>query len=272
MKKNIYILLPGIIFGIWISFTYINPFSGSITLTQLVLQMSGARGEFPLGTSLYELLSFTLRLIPAFFFQSFIGIKFYRHYCVASVYIFSRIPNRNNWYIKEIGSIAIWTLLYQFVLMISTIATASMRYDIILDEFGIRVFLFHFLVFSMWLLFTTLLVNLLAVFNGSSSAFIWVAGGQTILVSLFSILKSFSDYPLIQSIIIRINPISCLVLGWHTSKHKELTAILASPYQGIFFSHSFFVLFVLCIITVIAGAVIVWRHDLIVSDTETGGK
>lgn len=272
MKKSAYIFLSGIILGVWISFTYVNPFSGSIPLTQLVLQMSGARGEYPLGTSLFELLGFTLRMVPLFVFQSFAGIKFYRHYCVASVYVFSRLPNRITWYMKQVGSIAIMAIVYELVCMTSTVVTAVMRYDVILDKYGIQLFLFHFLVYAFWLIVTTLAVNLIAVFCGSSTAFVWVAGSQTILVTLFYILKKFSGHPLIQSIIVRTNPISCLVFSWHTSRYEELTTILSSPYQGIYLSHTIVILLVLCIITIMAGAIIVWRHDLIVSDLEAGGK
>lgn len=272
MKKGSYILIAGIILGVWISFTYVNPFSGSITLTQLTLQMSGSRGEFPLGTSLFELLALTLRMVPFFLFQSFAGIKFYKHYCVASVYVFSRIPNRISWYMKQVGLIILWALLYQFLCMIAVTTTAILRYEVILDKYGIALFVFHFLASSLWIIFTTLAVNLLAVFCGSSTAFVWVAGIQTILVSAFSAIRYFSDLPLLQTIIIRSNPVSCLVLSWHTSKNEELNSILASPYQGMSLSHSIIILSVFCIATIIAGAVIVWRHDLIASDSETGGK
>ena len=92
MKKFSWILAVGAVLGAWLSVTYICPSDGRITLTQAILQLSGSRGIFALGTSFTELLGFSLRLIPILAFQALAGIRLYRHYCVASVYVFSRIP------------------------------------------------------------------------------------------------------------------------------------------------------------------------------------
>ena len=101
MKKFSWILAVGAVLGAWLSVTYICPSDGRITLTQAILQLSGSRGIFALGTSFTELLGFSLRLIPILAFQALAGIRLYRHYCVASVYVFSRIPRRTSWYLRR---------------------------------------------------------------------------------------------------------------------------------------------------------------------------
>lgn len=272
MKRKLFVLFPGIFLGIWISLAYINPYSHSITLSQLVLQLSGARGEFVLGTSLHGLLSFTLRLIPCFVFQAIIGTKFYQHFCIASVYIFSRIPNRVRWYTKEIGSIFLVAALYQFVYMLAAITTALVRYRIEFDVLGVQLFYCHLFIYAAWLFFTTLLVNIVAIYRGSSSAFICVVGAQTVSVCVLSLLNFLSDNPTIQSVFLRINPISPLVLCWHARKSSLLVSQIGSPYDGLYVEDSILIMVIICMITVAVGAIIVWRHDLIISNTETGGN
>ena len=62
-KEITFLLLMGFCCGSLLAFSYINPYNGQITLSELILQLSGSRGEFPLGfSSLPELLSFSSKL------------------------------------------------------------------------------------------------------------------------------------------------------------------------------------------------------------------
>ena len=57
-KEITFLLLMGFCCGSLLAFTYINPYNGQITLSELILQLSGSRGEFSLGFSSFpELLS-----------------------------------------------------------------------------------------------------------------------------------------------------------------------------------------------------------------------
>ena len=89
-KEITFLLLMGFCCGSLLAFTYINPYNGQITLSELILQLSGSRGEFSLGfSSLPELLSFSSKLLPTFLFELYVGTSLYQHFCTASVYIFS---------------------------------------------------------------------------------------------------------------------------------------------------------------------------------------
>ena len=115
-------------------------------------------------------------------------------------------------------------------------------------------------------------MNLVAVWRGSDGGFLFVAVVQAALIAAFALLNHFSDDPGLQSLIVRVNPISCLVLGWHSSKSSELSAILASPYGGIYPAFSIVYVLILCVIATVVGGVLVSRHDLLASNTETGGN
>ena len=47
-KEITFLLLMGFCCGSLLAFTYINPYNGQITLSELILQLSGSRGEFSL--------------------------------------------------------------------------------------------------------------------------------------------------------------------------------------------------------------------------------
>ena len=146
MKQNIYLLAAAVVLGLWLSVTFIHPDPAGYTITQSILQLSGSRGIFSLEVTLTVLLQFAQRLVPCLVFQAFVGIRFYRHYCVASVYVFSRIPNRTAWYLRQVGSIVLWAAVYQLLVLGSALAVAAVRFTLIPDKFWVRVFAFHFLV------------------------------------------------------------------------------------------------------------------------------
>ena len=64
-EKRVVILI-GILSGICISLGFIRPFDGVITLSELVLQLSGSRGELSMSCNLVELIGFMLRMMPKF--------------------------------------------------------------------------------------------------------------------------------------------------------------------------------------------------------------
>lgn len=101
MRRWIWILPASFLFGVWLSVTFVNPYDSSLTLSYLVFQLGGARGDILLEFNMLDLLEFSLRLVPNLVFQAYAGTAFYRHYCTASVYIFSRIPKRLIWYKRE---------------------------------------------------------------------------------------------------------------------------------------------------------------------------
>ena len=99
--------------GAFLSFMYVNPFGGSITLSDTILQLSGSRGEFPLGTSATELMAFVMRMFPNYIFIMIFGTHLYNHFCTASVYVFTRQANRLVWYRKEVFQLLPYTFGFQ---------------------------------------------------------------------------------------------------------------------------------------------------------------
>lgn len=65
-QKSVPLVSMAVLCGALLSLAFVNPHNGQITLAELVLQLSGSRGDLPLGTSLPELLSFSIKWHPIF--------------------------------------------------------------------------------------------------------------------------------------------------------------------------------------------------------------
>lgn len=222
-KEIPFLLLMGSCCGILFAFTYINPYNGQITLSELILQLSGSRGEFPLGfSSLPELLSFSSKLLPSFLFELYIGTSLYQHFCTASVYIFSRTPNRIAWYAKECIVIARFTLVYQIFLVAMSVIVTCFRYNVIWTATGWELLIIHIGIYSLWSFSMTLLVNIFAILLGSGNAFMIIIVTQLICVTCIRLLNSLESNGTRFFITLNINPIAHLIIGWQYSSLRGL--------------------------------------------------
>lgn len=264
------ILIMGLLFGMGLATAFVNPHSGTYTLSELVLQLSGSRGKFEMGFNVVELLSFTIRMLPAFVFEAYVGTELYQYFCTASVYVFSRTPNRLRWYANEVSAIAILVIIYELMLLSSTLLVTFLRYQVELDGAGLVLCACHFVLYALWTYALTVLVNLFAILFGSGVSFMLLTGIQLVMISLLILVNMFSEDTAIVTLLMRVNPISHLVLGWHNSTVEALNLALHSPYSGLFLHSSLLLMAVFCVVAVLLGAFITQRYDLLISNLETG--
>ncbi len=266
-------LILAVLGGLFLAIPYVNPYSGQISLSELVLQLSGSSGEFALGFSLQELVALFMRMIPSLAFQIYFGTMFYSHFCTASTYVFSRYPGRLCWYFKEVLSVGSAVCLYQAVQLATVLLITVLRYQLQNDRGGIALLGYHLAIQAMWIFSMTLIVNLIAIWVGSSASFLGVAGMQMICITLLGLINmdEHLDVSVInKDILLIINPIAHLVLGWHKSNISEVNQMLDPPYIGIDLNLSMLLMLIICIVTVLLGAIIVQKHDLLIVDSETG--
>lgn len=267
------LIMAAIVSGVYLSVTYINPHDGVITLSEMILQLSGSRGRFVLGFSYSELASFVMRLFPAFLFELYAGIMLYQHFCTASIYVFSRYPYRMKWYISEVCQLGGKVCIFHMALLVSAILTSSGRYELQIDYAGMVLMLYHFLIYSLWVYIMALSVNLLAVYLGSGSAFalvIFIQLACTVLLNPMDLIVRYFDNRLSYKALLIWNPIAHLVLGWHNSNMEMVNKVLASPYMQTDLNNSLIMFVLLGIIATFIGSVIIKNHDLLVSDSEMG--
>lgn len=266
-------LLIAALSGVYLSVMYVNPYGGAITLSELILQLSGSRGSFVLGFSYSELASFVMRLFPAFIFELYAGIMLYQHFCTASIYVFSRYPHRVKWYIGEACHLGSTVCVFHILLLAVAILITAGRFELQIDHAGIVLMAYHFFIYSLWVYIMALSVNLLAMHFGSSTAYAVVISVQLVcivLLNLMDLLVRYFDGGLSYEKILIWNPIARLVLGWHSSNAEMTDQVLTSSYMQIGLDHSLMIFFLIGSIVTLAGALIIKRHDLLVSDLETG--
>jgi hypothetical protein len=272
MKDRYQLLaLIAVVGGVYLSVMYINPYGGKITLSEAVLQLSGSRGHFVLAFSYSELADFGMRLFPAFIFELYAGIMLYRHFCTASIYVFSRYPHRVKWYIGEVFHLSGAVCAFNLILLAVTMLTATIRYELEIDVAGIALIAYHLFIYSIWEYIMALLVNLFAIFWGSSTAYAIVVSIQLVCIVLLNLMNVFAGYDdggLSYKIFLIWNPIAHLVLGWHTSSMKSLVPILISSYMQVDLNDSIILLLLLGTFITFVGAIIINKHDLLVSDLE----
>lgn len=268
------VLLLAVLSGVLLSFTYINPYSGRILLSELILQLSGSRGEFALGFSAAELISFAMRQLPLYIFELYFGIELYRHFCTASIYVFSRYPKRIRWYLTETILMAGNAAVFQVMMLAAVIGTSMLRYQVQADIAGVILLLYHFFIYFVWMYVTTLAVNLFAVLVGSSTSYSIVVGIQIVMTALLgcgdTMMRNLNAPESCREILMKLNPVSRLVIGWHKSGIVSVDAVLGYAYEYMRFKDSIILCILCCILVLAAGAVVVNRHELLISDSEMG--
>lgn len=267
MKKNFKkIVLISVCCGIGISLAFVNPYKESIDLSELIFQISGSSGEFCLGTSLPELVSFMLRMIPNYIIMMILGNNVYQYFCTASIYIFSRCPNRHLWYRKIIINLFVQVIVYEIIFTASVVLVTAMRFNVENSAFGVFLLVYHILVYAMWNFAWALFVNVLAIKKASSTAFMVATGSQLFLTSCLNLANVMEmnhlDGQLIEKIII-LNPVAHTILGWHEY-------ITYKGYHSIGLLSSVVLMLTFCLTMILAGDLIIRKQDLLMENTETG--
>lgn len=268
MMKNILWNCSIAVFGgILLALSYINPYENSIPLSRLILQLSGSRADLMLGRSFPELLGLSIRMIPVFISSIVIGIELFRHFCTASVYIFSRNTKRLRWFCSEILFMLLLSILFNTFLVLSAIGVTCIRYVVLFDAPGMILCIYHILIYSMWLFITALLLAVVAIYIGSDMSYIIIVGSQVFMIGLLGIanISNNSQY-------ISLNPAAHLVLGWHSSYIESISEVIGNVCTNLSFGLSFSALLVSSlVITVITGYLIL-HYDILTINAEIGGN
>lgn len=262
----------GVACGGLLSLSRINPYTGQIPLQDLVLQLSGSRGDFVMELYYGAMVDFGFLMLPFFLYQFYGGIQLYRQFCVASVYVFSRTTNRIKWYFTELWGLCKGLLVLQAFLQGTTILVAVLRWDVVWTGEGWILLGVHVLLFTLWTLTMALGVNLLALVWGSSTGFLVVFALQAgMLAALCTGTKLELADPALARLLF-LDPISRLILGWQSGGVFGLEGALPAEYGHVLsLSDSLLLVAVMMIAVVVVGLVVIQKKDILVSNLETGG-
>lgn len=223
---------------------------------------------FKAGITSSAIVDFMLCLFPLFVFQIIWGNYMYQHFCVASVYYFTRLEKRNPWYFKETGKLLISSVMYIFVMIAAGTLYKGITSGITIGKNDIILFLYYMMIYSFYLFSTTLAINVISIKIGSLKAIYGVIGIQIFSMTLFGLWEKWIDFSAheieemqTQIWALKLNPISQLVLKWHSSSNEELDTLLNE--FGIKFDLNFSLVYILVI-----TAVIVWIGRTITAKAE----
>lgn len=261
-----------VVCGVLLSLSRINPYGGRIALQDLVLQLSGSRGEFVMGLYYGAMVDFGFLMLPFFLYQFYGGIQLYRQFCVASVYVFSRTTNRVKWYFTELWGLCKGLVVLQMFLQGTTLLVAALRWEVMWTTEGWVLLGIHVLLFTLWTLTMALGVNLLALIWGSSAGFLVVFALQAgMLAALCTGAKLEPADPALGRLLF-LDPISRLVMGWQSGGAFGLEGDLPAEYGHVLtLSGSLLLVALMTVAVVILGLVVIEKKDILVSNLETGG-
>ena len=155
-------------------------------------------------------------------------------------------------------------------MVLSGTLVASISNQIVFDRESILLFVYYVLIHSLWLFITTLLVNIIAIKLDSSTGFISIVGIQMLSISTLLLWKNV--WPLDDAIhsakhvlLLKLNPISHLILSWHSSSIKGINRWINFP-----ISQSILVFLSISLVVIIIGCLIVKRQEWIAMPKEGG--
>jgi hypothetical protein len=217
----------------------------------------------------------TLDMMAFFLFQVMFGVKIYRHFCTASIYYFSRCPYRIRWFIREAASLGVLAFIYSSVLLATEMVVAGRVMDIQWDKEFWALVVYEAVAFTLWLLLTTLAINVVAMRYASVVGFAVTFGlqmaGVTLLL-LFDRILPLDPGPALQrnAALLKLNPIANLVLCWHSSSVESLDAHINQFQISFDLLGSLYYYGLLLILVVILGCILVKKQEFLMENTETG--
>lgn len=223
------------------------------------------------------MINFIVYYFPAILFQVVMGTYMYRRFCTASVYYFSRVSFRLRWYVKEAVKLYVMTVIYLVIITAVMTAYAAVRVGVSFTYDSFILFGYYIIIHSFWLYALTIMVNILSVKFGSSTAYAYMLGFQALCMLYYAVLENYFEFGDVDDVgrrvaALKLNPISHIVLHWHSSRISSVNDKLNT--FAINFDLNESVIVCLCIAAAVsfAGGIIIRNQELIVLNRESGGS
>lgn len=197
----------------------------------------------------------------------------YRHFCIAGVYVFTRCENRVRWILKEIQKLFGFSVVYTVCIPAFGTVVACINNQIVIEKEDIYLYIYYILIYSMWLFFCSLLVNILSVKYSGMKGYSIVAVTNCVLVALLSLWdnnRAFSlletDIDLLQRNIklLKLNPISHLFISWHSSNNVVLNGKINALDIEFGLNGSVLLMVFISVLVAIISVIYIKKVDLII--------
>ncbi len=279
MRYYVKFLLFAVLWGVFSGFG-ISLRSDSVSFAFIILKF----GFVGLGYSISSIATFVEWYFPLIMFQILWGTYIYRHFCSASVYYFSRCSQRRAWFLKEACYLYLYVLAYLVTLLFVGTWAVGVSEPIHYDKEALPLLAYYLLIHSLWLYFTTLLINVLSIkFERSEGGFLVIGSLQVLCVAAFftyqQLFERFAEISADTGEIVLdgsvamqviINPLSHLVLSWHSSSVQSIDKWINEFNIAFDLNLSVGLFVAASILAIWTGCRIVSNQDIIVTDKEMG--
>lgn len=262
-------LVVALLWGAFEAIIFLGMFN-KLLLSDIVL-LFGFSGISP---TLGYIIDLTIKLFPFLLFLILFGTYIYQHFSTASIYYFTRQPNRTKWFMKEAVKLYVLSFLYPFIMVVSGTAIASITNEVIFDSTSLILLIYYVLIHSFWLFLTALLMNIISIRLDSSSGFMIVVGLQMTFVTLLllwdKMLPLEEDTPNLafHGFLLQFNPISHIILSWHSSAILEVNKRINQFNITFSLNTSVVVLLLISMIVIFYGIYVVREQEWISQDLE----
>lgn len=221
--------------------------------------------------------SFSKMFVHMLFIFSF-GTCIYEQFCYVSVYYFIRNQHKRKWLLKQSIFLFFCAVLYQVSYTAAVVGGTAYFNQLLISETTVKLTVYYVLLNILWLFLLAFVMNILAIFFNSKTAFLLVAGFE---IFQMSILLLWDGVIYVGKTAVYTNLFSNLVLSWHESADQQLNRwqtdylinnMITVDFAGsIPFLFSMLLFLGLAMILVAAGCILFEKYDLIVTNKETGG-
>lgn len=158
-------------------------------------------------------------MFPIILVQLVCGTYIYKHFFMATAYYFTRHGNKSKWFLNESGK-----LFFEIVSIISTYIISSTFIMIMLGTKIDNILSLIYIDISIIILFTlytyifTFIINVISIFVGSQIGFIVVFSIEMVFVIMLLIHEKIGFSNGIGNWLIKLNPISNIIISFHSTK------------------------------------------------------
>lgn len=219
--------------------------------------------------------------IPGFFiqyfsvimFQFWSGVAIYKRFTNAGVYYFSRCANRKKWIASEFGKLYLLSFFYVLVMLMAALGFSAVLKNIVFSKAGLYLCMYYLVIHSLWIFSLSLLINSLSVKFGSGVGFGIVSAVQLLFLSMYATFENVFNFSIRDNIeqrtlYLKLNPISHLVLKWHSSSNKSIDKLINTYDLDFELTQSVVLMLVIAGVCIALSFLIINRSELISESTE----
>ncbi len=160
-------------------------------------------------------------LLEIIIFNLLFGTYIYRDLYENTAYIFVRVKSRSRWFFKKAKALFVYSGIYNALFLGSTFLLCVGYSQSAIDKVAVRLLIITFILIQLFVFWSTLLINLLAIGVGATKAFLI----NYIMLALMSAgAVNFEKIPLLNQfpILLKLNPVANVVINWNDGMGKGL--------------------------------------------------